>query len=227
MNLAYEGQAIAACLINTTATIATDDPIETWLQYEVLPVSNGYSRFYSGALPAGVYSATSGSNEQPALDVEFSATGGSITYTHILLLLNSYTTGSYTSGLGPSSLIGTVSLSTGVDLTANELTLDSNHDDVSDGDACTVTLDQGGTIPTGLTAGTLYYIDETGVDKITLHTATPVASGNIVDITTTGVGTLRVRRCRGSVYNVMAETAANVINDSAKVGYKTTIAVND
>jgi len=227
MNLAYEGEAITACLINALSAVEIDDPIETWLQHEVLPVSNGYYRFYSGGLPAGEYSYTSESNEQPVLDIEFSASGGSITYTHILLLLDAYSIGQYTSGEGPSSLVGTVSLSTGVDLTEDELTLDADYDDVSDDDVCTVTLDQGGTIPTGLTAGTRYYIKTTAVDKITLHTATPVASGNIVDITATGEGTLRVRRCRGSVYNVMEETAANVINDSAKVGYKTTILVDD
>ena len=227
MRLAYEGQNVAICLINTTAALATDDPIETWLQYEVLPISNGYTRFFTGVLPAGTYSTTAERNEQSALDVEFTATTNSISFTHLVVLLDSYTPASYTSGLGPSSLVGSVTLSSGVELSGDQLTLNAVHDDLSDGDPVTITIDAGGTVPTGLTEGTLYYVDDTATDKITLHTATPVASENRVDITAIGTGTMRVRRCRGSVYSVMSESAATVINDSAKVGYLVTLAVDD
>lgn len=45
------------------------------------------------------------------------------------------------------------------------------------------------TLPAGLVAGTQYYAKNTGADTFTLHSATPVGPGNIVDITDAGTGT--------------------------------------
>jgi hypothetical protein len=98
---------------------------------------------------------------------------------------------------------------------------------LSDGDAVTVTVDSGGTMPGGLTAGTLYYADSVTSSTITLHTATPVASGNKVNITSTGSGTLRVRKCAGSVYGILTETSAVTISDGQTIGYSVKLAVND
>lgn len=216
MSTAYSSKVLTAALVNAATAPATDAGIAAWLQYELVEGTNGYGRFQSPSLTGGSYSATAQRYEQSPVEVEFSASGGTLTYSHVVLLIDAAADGQAGAGLTASSA---------VDPSTDVITAASHG--LSDGDAVTITVDDGGTLPGGLTAGTLYYADSVTSSTITLHTATPVAAGNKVDLTSTGSGTLRIRKCAGSVYGVMSETAAVTIADGQTVGYSVKLAVND
>lgn len=216
MSEAYSGQVLTAALINAASAPALDAGIASWLQYELTEGVNGYARFQSAALTGGSYSAPNTRYEQEAVSVEFSATGGSLTYTHVLLLIAAAADGQAGAGL---------TASTAVDPATDEITVASHG--LSDGDAVTVTVDSGGTLPGGLSAGTLYYVDSVTSSTITLHTSAAVAAGNRVNITSTGSGTLRIRKCAGSVYGLLTESSAVTVSNGQTVGYSVKVAVND
>ena len=216
MSEAYSGKVLTAALVNAATAPASDAGIASWLQYELAEGTSSYARFQSSALTGGSYSSSAGRYEQQAVSVEFAASGGSWVYTHVVLLLDAAADGQAGAALTASSA---------VDPATDVITVPSHG--LSDGDAVTVTVDSGGTLPGGLTAGTLYYADSVTSSTITLHTATPVASGNKVNITSTGSGTLRVRKCAGSVYGILTETSAVTISDGQTVGYSVKLAVND
>ena len=226
MAAAYEGHAFTACLLNVTGPApATDAGAATWLQHELLTGTNGYGRWHSGSLPAGTYSTANTRNEQAALSASFSASGGALVYTHILTMVDTYVPNTESPPFD-GGLHGSVTLSaTTVDV-ATEVVTCTGHN-LADNQAVVLTVDSGGTMPTGLTAGTLYYVDEVDANTFTLHTATPVASGNIVDITATGSGTLRVRRAVGSIYKVVTESNQVTLSDGQSIGYTITLAVDD
>lgn len=216
MSAAYNTKVLTAALVNAATAPATDAGIAAWLRYELTEGVNGYVRFQSAALTGGSYDAVDGRYEQDAVDVEFSASGGSLTYTHVVLLLDAAADGQAGAAVTASS---------GVNTSTDTITATGHG--LTDNAAVTVTADAGGSLPGGLTAGTLYYVDSTGTDTLTLHTATPVAAGNRVDLTSTGSGTLRVRKCAGSVYGVLSESAAVTIADGQTIAYTVTLAVND
>jgi hypothetical protein len=216
MSEAYSGKVLTAALVNAASAPATNDSIAAWLRYELSDGSNGYGRFQSSALGAGSYDNTDARWEQSAVSVEFSASGGNLTYTHVVLLLDAPATGQAGAALTASSA---------VNASTDVITVASHG--LSDGDAVTLTIDTGGTLPGGLTAGTLYYVDAVTSSTITLHTATPVGAGNKVDITSTGSGTLRVRKCAGSVYGILTESASTTIVNGQAVTYQVTLAVDD
>lgn len=226
MAAAYEGHAFSACLLNVTGTApATDAGAATWLQHELLTGTNGYGRWHSGTLPVGAYSAANTRNEQPALSAQFSASGGALVYTHVVTMVDTYVPNTESPPFD-GGLHGTVTLSSTTVAVATDIITSTAHNLV-DNQAVVLSIDSGGTMPTGLTAGTLYYVDEIDANTFTLHTATPVASGNIVDITATGSGTLRVRRAVGSIYKVVSESNQVTLSDGQNIGYTITLAVDD
>lgn len=216
MSAAYSGKVLTAALINASSPPDVNDSIAAWIRYELTEGTNGYARFQSSALTGGSYDAVDGRYEQDVISVEFAASGGTLTYTHVLLLLDAAADGQ----AGAS-----ITASTGVNTSTDTLTATAHG--LSDGNAVTITADAGGSLPTGLSAGVLYYVDSTGTDTVTLHTATPVSGSNRVDLTTTGSGTLRLRKCAGSVYGVLAESSAVSIADGQTIAYNVTLAVND
>jgi predicted nuclease with RNAse H fold len=74
----------------------------------------------------------------------------------------------------------------------------------------------------------LYYAKNVSTDTVSLHTAAAVAAGNIVDITATGSGILRLRKCSGSIYGISTESSGAVtVSDGSKIGYSVTVGVDD
>lgn len=216
MSAGYSGKVLTAALVNAATAPSSNASIASWLRYELTESVNGYARFQSSALTGGTYVTSTARYEQSTIAVEFSASGGSLTYTHVVLLLDAPSDGQAGAA---------ITASTAVDPATDVITV-ADHG-LSDGAAVTVTADSGSTLPGGLTAGTLYYVDSVSTSTITLHTATPVATGNKIDLTSTGSGTLRVRKCAGSVYGVLTESSAVTITDGQKIGYSVKLAVND
>lgn len=216
MSEAYSGKVLTAALVNAASAPATNAGIASWLQHELVEGTNSYARFQSSALTGGSYSASAARYEQEAVAVEFAADGGSLVYTHVVLLLDAAVDGQAGAALTASSA---------VNASTDVITVASHG--LSDGDPVTVTVDSGGSLPGGLTAGTLYYADSVTSSTITLHTATPVGAGNKVDLTSTGSGTLRIRKCAGSVYGILTESSAVTVSDGQTIGYSVKLAVND
>lgn len=216
MSAGYNSKVLTAALVYAPSAPATDAGLAAWLQYELTEGANGYARFQSPTLTGGSYSATAQRYEQSPIEVEFSASGGTLTYTHVVLLLDAAADG---------QAGGALTASSAVDPSTDVITAASHG--LSDNDAVTLTADSGGTLPGNLYAGTLYYVDSVTSSTLTLHSATPVASGNKINITSTGSGTLRIRKCAGSIYGVMTESAAVTISDGQTVGYSVKLAVND
>ena len=217
MSAAYDGKVVTAALVNAATAPALDDSIATWLQHELLEGVNGYARFQSSALASGTWSATNTRYQFAAIGEDFAASGGTLAFTHVVQLIDGDADGIAGSAITASS---------DVDATTDVITCSAHG--LTDGHPVTVTADSGGTLPTGLTAGTLYYAKNVSTDTVSLHTAAAVASGNIVDITATGSGNLRLRKCAGSVYGISTESSGAVtISDGSTIGYSITVGVDD
>ena len=217
MSAAYDTKIVTAALVNASTAPALDDSIATWLQHELVEGTNGYARFQSSALANGTWSATNTRYQFPAIPEDFEASGGTLVFTHVVHIID---------GDADGQAGAVITASSDVDATTDILTCTAHG--LTDGHAVTVTADAGGSLPAGLTAGTLYYAKNVTTDTVSLHTAAAVASGNIVDITSTGSGTLRLRKCAGSVYGVSTESSGAVtVADGSTIGYSITIGIDD
>jgi len=216
MAAAYSGKVLTAALVNAVSAPVVDADIASWLQYELVGGANGYARFQSAALTGGSFSSVNTRYEQAPVSVEFSATGGSLLYTHVVLLIDA---------AADSQAGGALTASSAVDPATDVITVASHG--LSDGNAVTVTADSGGTLPGGLTAGSLYYVKSVTSSTITLHSSASVGSANKINITSTGSGTLRLRKCAGSIYGVLTESSMVTVSNGQTIGYSVKLAVND
>ncbi len=145
----------------------------------------------------------------------------SVAYSDLDIFASNTFTGSTTSGHAIRiTSAGTVSISgntftsygpaarsfdanTGVNTTTNIITLDATHG-YNNGEPCYF-QDQGGTAPTGMTDGTLYYVRSESSTTISLYTssAQAIAGGSPgqVDITATGSGTQYIYSAAAAIYN--------------------------
>lgn len=210
---AYTGKVVTVALINTSTPPAATAGLAAWLQYELLP-ANGYTRYQSAALNAGAYSSGNTRWQQDAIAVEFTASGGSLSFTHLLALIDAAAAGQIGDPLTASTAVN-ASTDT-ITVTAHGLTT---------GAPVTLTVDSGGTLPGGLTAGTIYYALVSDANTIAL--VNDPASTTAIDLTSTGSGTLRLRNCAGSIHSVMTETAQVTIAAGQTVAYQMTVAVDD
>ena len=106
MSEAYSGKVLTAALVNAASAPSTEAGIATWLQHELVEGTNGYARFQSAALTVGTYSATAARQEQSSVAVEFAATGGSLNFTHVVLLLDAAADGQAGGPITASTEIG-------------------------------------------------------------------------------------------------------------------------
>lgn len=214
MAAAYTGQVVTAALIYAATPPAVDDGIASWVDGELLE-QDGYVRFQSSALGAGSYDNVDARWEQSPVTISFTANGGALYYTHVLVMI----------GADADAFVGTgVTASTDVDPATDEITVTAHG--LSDDDQVSIST-IAGTLPAGLSANTVYYANSLTADTFSLHTTTPVSPSNLVDITSTGSGTLFVHRCNGSVHSVIAESGGVVILDGETKNYQLTIATDD
>lgn len=214
MAAAYTGEVITAALVDAASAPDVDDSIAEWLQYEKLE-QDGYVRFQSSALGAGSYDNVDARWEQSPVTISFTANGGSLYYTHLVVMI----------GADADAFVGTgLTASTDVDPSTDELTVTAHG--LTDGDKVSIST-MTGTLPAGLSANTIYYANSLTANTFSLHTATPVSPSNLVNITSTGSGTLFVHRCNGSVHSIIAEAGGVVILDGETKNYQLTIATDD
>lgn len=216
MSAAYNTKILTASLVNASSPPSLEAGIASWLQYELTEGTNGYGRFQSSALTGGSYVSAATRYEQSAISVEFAASGGTLVYTHVLLMIDAASDGMAGGGITASS-----------DVNVSTDTITVNAHGLSNGDAVTLTADAGGAVPTGSTAGTLYYVSDVTTNTVKLNSSSGGGSSNVIDLTATGSGTLRLRKCAGSVYGLMTETSAVTIADGQTIGYSVKLAVDD
>lgn len=161
------------------------------------PEINGYGR-KAYAPAAGTYdTGTDQRYELPPTIVTFSAVGGAITWDCYAILEN------------PSANANKVI--TLVDPATDTLTA-AGHGLVA-GEEVMVTVDSGGTLPGGVSGTTIYYAAAIAADTLKLSTT---ADGlNIVDITSAGSGTLRLRYAKGNLVLFRKADSAQTIADGA------------
>jgi hypothetical protein len=210
---AYTGQVVTVALVDAASAPAATASIATWLQYELAP-ANGYARYQSSTLTDGAYSAGNTRWQHDPIPVEFTASGGSFAYTHLVAIIG---------GAADGQIGSTITASSGVNASTNRITLTAHG--LTTGDPVTLTVDSGGTLPGGLAAGTLYYA--LVVDANTLSLMTTSTGSTAIDLTSTGSGTLRLRDCSGSIHSIMTETAQVTVASGQTVAYQFTVAVDD
>jgi hypothetical protein len=213
METAYAGRSIVAALVYAPSAPAVNDSIAEWLQYE-LDGTNGYQRFVSSAMGAGSYDGVDARWEQSPITIGFTASGGSFTYTHVVVTVDGAADG----------YVGTIDASSDVDAATDEITIASHG--LNFGDAVALSTSTG-TLPSGVTAATVYYVDAIDANTFTLHTDALPSPSNIVDITAIGSGSVFVHNCAGDVHSILAESSTVVILDGETKNYQLTIATDD
>lgn len=213
MATAYTGRQVAVALVNASDVPSVNAGIAAWLRYE-LPPSNGYARFVSSTLNDGAYSAGNTRWQHEPIPVEFTATDGSLSYTHLVAIIGGAATGQVGAAL---------TATTAVNASTDRITVTGHG--LTTGAPIGITVDSGGTLPGGLTAGTLYYALVVDADTISLMVS-PTGT-TAIDLTTTGTGTLRIRNCAGTIHSVMTETAQVTIAAGQTIAYQFTVAVDD
>ena len=111
----------------------------------------------------------------------------------------------YAFGLPRGSLTNPAKLVT-VDATANSVTLDVHG--FADGDEVTLRADAGGSMPTGLTAGVVYFVRRLSESRFELAAS---SGGAAIDITTTGS---RVVVCAPLNIDAAIDWASRVLDDA-------------
>ena len=213
MASAYTGKRVTVALVNATTVPDATASIAAWLRYE-LPPTNGYVRYQSTVLTDGSYSSGNTRWQHDPIPVEFTASGGSFAYTHLVAILD---------GAAAGQVGNALTASTAVNATSDRITVTGHG--LTTGTPVTLTADSGGSLPGGLTAGTLYYA--LVVDSNTLSLMTTSTGSTAINLTSTGSGTLRLRNCAGSLHSVMTETAAVTVAAGQTIAYQFTVAVDD
>lgn len=179
-------------LLCNGGSLTTASTAATIVSNEV--VGNGYSRpsltfgtvaYDSGDARAEIPSTVSGT---------FTASGGSIQYDTIVLWRGADSVTALTVG--------------SIDTSTNRLTITSHGRTNGDKVAVTATT----TIPSGISANTLYYVKSIDANTVELYTDSGLTS--IVDITSSGSGTIRLRLCNGDPARIYT-TSTQTINDGS------------
>ena len=166
-------------LILTNASTFTDtSDLVAIIQQEVAQVS-GYSRQQYKPATAGTYDAAQGRYEMPPVTLTFTAASGPIQFDRAVLVSD---------GSAEANKIFTADAST------NRLTITASG--LVNGDRVVPTADPGGTLPAGMSA-IAYYAKS--IDANTVELYLEPALTTILDFTTNGSGTLRLRYAQGNV----------------------------
>ncbi len=174
--------ALRGALFNLASFSGLDDqtPFATLLQTE-LPVANGYARVALGAPDSSVFNATLG-GWQLIFARSFSAVGLDLNYNAIAIL--------------PDAAAVANLLVTAIDTATNRLSITAHG--LTNGTPVTLTVDVGGTYPVNansITGATLIYAKS--IDANTIELYTTAALTTIVDFTSAGAGTRRIRNASG------------------------------
>lgn len=160
-------------------------------------VGNGYSRESVSFGAVEIDSSTGFAKIPTEINTIVSASGGDITYDAVVLWKN-------------ADSIGALEVSS-INTSTNRLTVTGHG--LSDGDKCAVTSTD--LLPGGVISNTLYYIKSIDSNTVELYPDSGLSS--IVDITSSGSGTIYLRLCNGEparLYNVNSSTIGDGLSQT-------------
>lgn len=152
--------------------------LREFVALEVIPAGNNYSRKPYAPATTAVWDAAQLRAELPKVVQSYAATGGNIEFDTVALLSNC---------AASASTPATVASTTTLTVTAHAFTT---------GDPFIVTVDAGGSLPTGLVANTTYYATVSNANTITVYTD----AGMTAQVTNLAGGSnFRVRYTKGNI----------------------------
>ena len=170
-----------------TAILTRANAIADFITQELLPV-NGYARQNTQFSGDGAYNPTNLRHEMPTLTATFTASGNSFQFQTAFLIANA------------SAVASQSFTDANVNASSDRITI-LNHG-YANGDNLVFTADNLSTLPSGITAGILYT-----VNNITTNDFQIQLSGATVDIQNTGSGTLHARSANGSIVALAVESS--------------------
>ncbi|QSJ14605.1 hypothetical protein JYQ62_22155 [Nostoc sp. UHCC 0702] len=169
---------LRGCLANT-AVLTVSSTLESFLAAELIP-GNGYSRQQVAIPSDGAFNITNKRHEMPTISPSWTASGGALQFQTVFLMADGDATA--------SSIVSSVNTSTD--------TLTINAHGYSNGQKLTFSADSGGSLPTGITAATIYQVTNVATNTFQLQ---PNGGGSTIDITGAGSGTIRARSANGVI----------------------------
>jgi hypothetical protein len=198
----YSGQTARLMLCNS-ATWGRAAGMADILATELAQI-NGYTRS-SVALSTSTYNTGNQRAEVPQANFSFAASGSALSWNALVGILG----GSATAN----------KVITAVDAGTDTFTC-ANHG-LSADDLIMVTVDAGGTIPAGVSATTLYYAVVASSNTFQLSTTS--GGGSIVNVTSAGSGTIRLRYGNGRLVGFYSAGSTQQIPDGGQLNVPTNI----
>ncbi|MFN6572373.1 MAG: hypothetical protein RMY31_035270 [Dendronalium sp. ChiSLP03b] len=194
------------CLANT-ATLSRASSLADFIANELLP-TNGYTRASANFGSDGSYDSTDQRHELPTINASFSASGGSLQFQTAFLIADS------------SAVASKSFTNSNVNASTDRITITS-HGFVN-GDKLVFTADALATLPSGITASTIYQVASVTTNDFQLQ---PNGGGSTIDITDTGSGTFRARSANGIVVAYATESNPITVSSGQSYSYQIPLVV--
>lgn len=189
------------CLANTAA-LTRASSLADFVSSELVP-SNGYSRASTNFGGDGSYDTGDQRHEMPTVNASFTASGGALQFQTAFLMADAAAT--------PSKSF----TDTNVNATTDTITITSHG--FSNGDRLVFTADALATLPSGISASTIYQVAAATTNTFTLQ---PNGGGSTINITDTGSGTFRARTANGIIVAYAIESTPITIPDGQGYSYQ-------
>ncbi|GEM_PF-3421939 len=185
------------CFADTTS-LSRSSPLSDFVNAELI-TQYGYQRKNLVWPEDGSFSNTNLRHELPLIEATWTASGGSIQFQTAFLLADAHAKAQETF------------TTTDVDPAANHITIASNL--LATNDSIIFEALPGSTLPTGLTAATVYYAASVNNVAGTFQ-VTNTVDGTPLTISNVGSGNFRMRYATGSVVLLQIESDPVIIQDS-------------
>ncbi len=163
------------------------------------------SPYYQRRLIAPIYATdTIELRAEASISDSFTAVGGTLIYDRVVIVFN---------GSPNAPAIFTDS---DIDIATNVITIASHG--LSNGDPVLVNTSAGSTMPGGLTAGVIKYVEAVNADTLKLYDEYNESTlTNPVNFTSPGSGTLRLHYCQGTIWHVVEMPSPETLGPGASI----------
>ena len=183
-----------------TATLTRASSLSDFVNSELLP-ANGYART-AVSFGNGSYNANNQRYEEPAVTVTFTATNLSLQFQTAFLMADADSTAS--------------AVCNNVNAASDRITV-AGYTPVN-GSSLLFSVDSGGTLPSGITAGSLYQVVNAQSDN-SFQLQLPGSSAT-VDFKDSGSGTFRARFASGSAVALLVESSPITVLPGQSYSYQ-------
>ncbi len=197
IRLLYRAKTARVCL--SSQSLAFDSTPETAFSSELLPI-NGYQRIKS-ALADTDPTKIGSSLELPAIRASFTASSGTLTWQSAFVIL------------GGSDISAKSFVTADVNPTADTITLAAHG--LVNGDRL---MFSGDALPGGISAGVRYYVRAVSVNSVSLYTDAGLTA--LVNISSSGSGTMQARYASGTIAAIITESPAIALEPNQSYNYE-------